>query len=626
MTGHRSFRRWASIVAALMLSMAAGAAQPARETTVEFDGKPVLPMHGTVAGFWFFAQDEGVQLAMMGHPARRAVASLAQGRRMTIRVPCEPSASPADVVLQVVHLDGDAAEVNLRLASAPCATGTIKGPGRSSARLVLPDVSAKEVLIDVAAPRGGTAVRLEGMGRIASGRSSLLAWIPRQREYPQSDAVASSPSLRPAIEQAMIEWDWRMQDGIETPRASRSYAQAIAKTLSRGTLLLDDLGAKEVALEKQRREWQAIASRPAAYEKDKGTTAEAWESLWLAAHRVRRELALTNPLADVGPLVFVKHVPSTMSHQLTQYYGYEARPGGGVFLLVEPGRSMRVRQLATSLPDGNYLHPHVSYDGDRIWFAFCERTRSPVERRDSESFEHHYHLYRMNRDGTHVERLTDGPYDDFAPVELPDGHLLFISTRRGGFHRCGRGPCYVYTLALANADGSDPHSISFHETNEWDPAVLHDGRVIYTRWDYVDRNAVFYQQLWSVRQDGSDVRIYFGNNTFNPTGTWEARPIPGSNKVMATAAPHHGMTAGSIILIDVTQGVDGLAPITRLTPDALFPESEIGLAHGTRTDKAIGFDDPVTKTWGPQPQARATRRNEVPEEEVRWPGHCYRSP
>ena len=71
------------------------------------------------------------------------------------------------------------------------------------------------------------------------------------------------------------------------------------------------------------------------------------------------------------------------------------------------------------------------------------------------------------------------------------------------------------------------------------------------------------------------MRIYYGNNTFNPVGVWEARPVPGSPRVMATAAAHHAMTAGSIILLDTTRGIDGLEPITRLTPDALFPESEV---------------------------------------------------
>ena len=76
--------------------------------------------------------------------------------------------------------------------------------------------------------------------------------------------------------------------------------------------------------------------------------------------------------------------------------------------------------------------------------------------------------------------------------------------------------------------------------------MLHDGRVIYTRWDYVDRHAVFYEQLWTVRPDGTAPTAWYGNNTYNPVGLWEPRAVPGSNRVMATAAPHHGMTAGSI--------------------------------------------------------------------------------
>jgi len=67
-----------------------GAAEPNWETTVALDGKPVLPMHGTVAGFWLFAEDEGAQLALMGHPPRRAVAALDKGRRITIRIAVDP--------------------------------------------------------------------------------------------------------------------------------------------------------------------------------------------------------------------------------------------------------------------------------------------------------------------------------------------------------------------------------------------------------------------------------------------------------------------------------------------------------------------------------------------------------
>ena len=213
----------------------------------------------------------------------------------------------------------------------------------------------------------------------------------------------------------------------------------------------------------------------------------------------------------------------------------------------------------------------------------------------------------MSVDGTQLHQLTDGNYDDFCPRYLADDRLLFLSTRRGGYHRCGAGPCPVYTLSVANSDGSDPQPISYHETHEWDPSLLNDGRIIYTRWDYVDRNAVYYQQLWSCRPDGTNVAAYFGNNTFNPVGVWEARAIAGSHRVMATAGAHHAMTAGSIILLDVAGGNDGLGPITRLTPDALFPESEAPVQRWHAT-------------------ASSDRKTDIPEAARRWPGHCYRTP
>ncbi|MDW8039308.1 MAG: hypothetical protein RMI90_14905, partial [Thermoguttaceae bacterium] len=336
------------------------------------------------------------------------------------------------------------------------------------------------------------------------------------------------------------------------------------------------------------------------------------EALWLQAHRLRRQIALANPLFPRGPIVFVKQPHSIFSHQLTQHTGNCARPGGGLFVLEKPGQSMQCRSLtAVKLPTGSYQFPDVSYDGRRILFSYCQVDRPPPNR--ELHLDKHFHLYEIQADGTGLRQLTSGPYDDFAGRYLPDGRIVFVSTRRGGFHRCGQGPCPVHTLALCEADGSNPRVISYHETHEWDPAVLNDGRIIYTRWDYVDRNAVFYQQLWTVRPDGSDVRIFYGNNTFNPVGIWEAQAVPGSHRVMATACAHHAMSAGSIILVDVRRGVDGPEPIERLTPDALFPESEEAVIRG---DGRPIWHNPVGVT-SPPPA--------MPDHQ-RWPGHCYKSP
>jgi len=539
------------------------------KATVEINGKTAFPSNGTIAGVWFFHDSElgdaSPQLLLTGFaeptPKYRFVAVLNPGDRIVIR------------------------------------------PGGAD----------QEPLVFEA----------EGTPLICSGFHNNTMLDPVRRPW-SFGPTECSPNFKPVIEAALIEHDWRLQDGIDTPQESRTYEQAVVKMIAQMGPLFKDLADSDVLVGDLRDRFESLK-----------ISGSSDDMRWLDLHHLRRELVLRNPLFNTGPLMFAKHVPSTMSHQLTQTYGYTARPGGGVFVLDMPGQSMQVRSLTDKqLPMGNFAHPEVRFDGKKIYFAYCEVAEAPQRWRDPEAMNRWYHLYEMNADGTGLRQLTDGEFDDFNPTCLPDGNLAFISTRRGGYHRCGGGPCYVYTLATMNPNvdtptdpWDKPRPISFHETNEWDPAVLNDGRVIYTRWDYVDRDAVFYQQLWSTRQDGTNVRIYYGNNTFVPCGVWEARAIPGSSKVMATAAAHHAMTAGSIILLDTSLGVDGSEPITRLTPDARFPEGETLLAAAIGMPAPSDFDSPIPFHWDAvnRPDRPADRLLEPTEQERRFVGHCYKA-
>ena len=102
------------------------------------------------------------------------------------------------------------------------------------------------------------------------------------------------------------------------------------------------------------------------------------------------------------------------------------------------------------------------------------------------------------------------------------------------------------------ADGSDIQCLSFHETNEWHPSVTHDGRIIYTRWDYVDRFGCTAHMPWITTLDGRDSRAVHGNfapRPSRPDMELSVRAVPGSQKFVATAAPHHGQAFGSLVLI-----------------------------------------------------------------------------
>jgi len=130
-------------------------------------------------------------------------------------------------------------------------------------------------------------------------------------------------------------------------------------------------------------------------------------------------------------------------------------------------------------------------------------------------------------------------------------------------------------------DGSDLACLSFHETHEWQPSVDHQGMIVYTRWDYVDRDTNAAHHLWTCYPDGRDPRSFHGNyprrREDRPWMEMDIRAVAGSQKYVATAASHHGVAFGSLVLIDPRIEDDGkMSQVTRLTPDVPLPESEGG--------------------------------------------------
>ena len=330
-------------------------------------------------------------------------------------------------------------------------------------------------------------------------------------------------------------------------------------------------------------------------------------ALYFRARRLVRRIAFCNPLLDFDQLLFVKrHDPGGLYHMVHQYYGFSAVSGGGLFVLSDPfSDEPRVSNLLESaivengrmagqtLEPGTFLSPDLSFDGERILFAYTQGEGAKPEWSPRAS----YHIFEVRADGTGLTQLTDGPWDDFDPCYLPDSRIAFISTRRGGYLRCGgSSPPWDspnYTLYSMAHDGSDVICLSFHETQEWHPSVDNNGMLIYTRWDYVDRDTNVAHHIWNCYPDGRDPRSFHGNYPMvresRPWMEMSTRAIPGSNKYIATAAAHHGLAFGSLVSIDYRVEDDGaMSQVKRLTPDVPLPEAEGGkkkirqcMAYGT---------------------------------------------
>ena len=203
-------------------------------------------------------------------------------------------------------------------------------------------------------------------------------------------------------------------------------------------------------------------------------------------------------------------------------------------------------------PDGTVRDPVVHYDGRTILFSY--------RKGGSETF----HLYTIAADGTGLTQITSGEYDDFEPACLPDGGIVFVSTR------CRRWVnCWLTQVAVVyrcDADGSNVMPLSANLEHDNTPWPMPDGRILYTRWEYVDRSQVDYHHLWTMNPDGTGQAILFGN--MHPGGLYiDARVIPDSEEILLINSPGHGQRehVGHVALLDTSRGPDELSSLRNIS-------------------------------------------------------------
>ena len=208
-------------------------------------------------------------------------------------------------------------------------------------------------------------------------------------------------------------------------------------------------------------------------------------------------------------------------------------------------------------PEGSVRDPQVHYDGRRILFSY-RKGGSPF-----------YHLHEINADGSGLKQLTDGPFDDLEPCYLPDGGIVFCSSR------CNRYvPCWyvqVATLHRCDGDGKNIRPLSSNIEQDNTPWVLPDGRVLYTRWEYVDRSREHFHHLWTMNPDGTGQMAYFGN--MHPGDVFlDAKPVPGSAKIVMVNSPNHGRAEheGRIALVRHDLGPDAREAQEIINPRETF--------------------------------------------------------
>lgn len=235
---------------------------------------------------------------------------------------------------------------------------------------------------------------------------------------------------------------------------------------------------------------------------------------------------------------------------------------------------------------GNLRDPEISFDGKRVIFSMR------MNKEDD------YHIYEIGIDGSNLKQLTSAKgVSDIDPLYLPDGGIVFTSTRQPKYCMCNRH--IMGNLFRMESDGANITQIGVSTLFEGHSTMLNDGRILYDRWEYVDRNFGDAQGLWTVNPDGTKHSIYYGNNTASPGAVIDGRQIPGTDLVLCIFSSCHDRPWGSLAIIDRKKGVDGKEPVVKIYPEEARDFVANGDLDTFKWVQSFRYEDPfpMNKEW-----------------------------
>lgn len=251
------------------------------------------------------------------------------------------------------------------------------------------------------------------------------------------------------------------------------------------------------------------------------------------------------------------------SHVYT-YHQENLKPGGGLWVWKMNEKGEPVISRIVDSEKGIIMDANLHYDGNTVLFSW---------KRTMDDF---FQLYTVDIDGKNLKKVTENPSNNFNACWVPDGGIVFLSDRKPAFAYCWKTTTPI--LWRCEADGSRPKRISSNYLNDFTPSIMEDGRILFSRWEYVDRPGIPIQSLWSILPDGTMLTGVFGNRVLCPATFMDARAIPKSdNKIICVMTSHNGPCRGAIGIINTAFGSNAQKGITNLTP-------EINIGEVDKTD------------------------------------------
>jgi len=288
----------------------------------------------------------------------------------------------------------------------------------------------------------------------------------------------------------------------------------------------------------------------------------------------------SRPRLPLKKILFVKRFTYHSSHFYTDFLDGCSRYGGNISILdLKTGRVEDLFPEDGEMAGGIFGRFTLSFDATKLVFDW---KKAPIEG---------FRIFEVNTDGSKLRQLTFPPADekkriarytrhthggnqrnyfhqtdDMHPCYAPDGSIFFTSTRPQHGVLCGT---YLTAPVIhkIGADGSNMQKLTNSAVSEFSPAVMPDGWITYSRWEYVDKGQLGIKCIWAMKPDGSGSREIYGNDIPFPPTMLHGRSIPGNpNKLVMLGTPHFPQSGiGTVITVDTTKSIRTRDPMHFVT-------------------------------------------------------------
>ena len=297
----------------------------------------------------------------------------------------------------------------------------------------------------------------------------------------------------------------------------------------------------------------------------------------------KKAILLGNPLLDADKIVAVRYkLGSTARQAMAPSLGTQAnnwsnqesaRRSGFDAEIVELSNlrgDMQMKSIFKPIvPDASIADLRMHWDANRVMFTTLMGENDK-----------RWNVYEVKLDGTGCKKLIENEEPDlefYDGTYLPDGRIIANSNigYQGVPGVSGDDP--VGNMVLYTPEQKNLRRLTFDQDANWNPVVMNNGRVMYTRWEYTDLTHYYSRIVMHMNPDGTENKALYGSGSMFPNSTFDIQPLPGHGSAfVGIISGHHGVArSGRLIIFDPTKGRKNVQGMVQEIPHRNRPIQEL---------------------------------------------------